>query len=179
MPRIHVHCLTKWSCLFTGIAILAAFSPPPAAARAGQQKPQQGPGMPRSERHESRHEIDQLEEAWRNAALHHDAAAMASLLSEDYIGITASGTLQSKDETLASLRAGALQFSQLDLSDRKVRFYGQTALVTSRAEISGTNPNGPISGSYRYTRVYVRDDKGAWKIVSFEASRIRDTGEGK
>jgi ketosteroid isomerase-like protein len=32
------------------------------------------------------------------------------------------------------------------------------------------------TGSYRYTRVYVRNAQGLWKIVSFEASRIRFPG---
>ena len=60
-----------------------------------------------------------------------------------------------------------------------MRFYGQTALVTSRAEVTGFTGEGDISGSYRYTRVYARDAKGVWKIVSFEASRIRDSDDHK
>jgi ketosteroid isomerase-like protein len=137
------------------------------------------PGMPRAERHESKHEIDQLEQNWHDAILHRNVQAMDGLLADDYIAITANGTLQSKDQTLANLKNGALHFNAIEFSDRKVRFYGQTALVTSRAEVSGTNAEGEVSGSYRYTRVYVRDANGAWKIVSFEASRIREPGEHK
>jgi ketosteroid isomerase-like protein len=140
---------------------------------------QQTPGMPRAQRHESRHEIDQLELTWRDAILHRNAAVMESLLADDYISITANGTLQSKDQTLANLRSGVVRFASIDFSDRKVRFYGQTALVTSRAEVSGSTPEGDISGSFRYTRVYVRDESGHWKIVSFEVSRIRDVGDHK
>jgi ketosteroid isomerase-like protein len=135
--------------------------------------------MPRTQRHESRHEIDQLEERWRNAILKSDTIAMNLLLADDYMGITSSGTLQSKDETLANLRSGRAHFTALDLYDRKVRFYGTTALVTSLATVRGTTAEGDISGNYRYTHVYVRDLQGAWKIVSFEASAIRQPGEGK
>jgi ketosteroid isomerase-like protein len=134
---------------------------------------QPSPGMPRAQRHESRHEIDQLEQTWRDAVLHRNASAMDALLADDYIAITSNGTLQSKEQALANLRTGVLRFASLEVSDRKVRFYGQTALVTSRAEVTGTNADGDFSGSYRYTRVYVKDEKGNWKIVSFEASRIR------
>ena len=136
-------------------------------------------GMPRAQRHESRHEIDQLEQVWRDAVIQRNASALDGLLADDYIAITPNGTLQSKDQTLANLRAGTLHFSSIELSDRKVRFYGQTALVTSRAEVSGNNTDGNFSGSYRYTRVYVRDDQGKWKIVSFEASRIRQSDDHK
>ncbi len=154
-----------------GLLILLSF----AAGVAQTPKP----GMPRAERHESKHEIDQLEQDWRDAILHRNVQAMDALLADDYIAITANGTLQSKDQALANLKTGALHFSSIDFSDRKVRFYGQTALVTSRAEVKGTTSEGDLTGSFRYTRVYVRDPKGGWKIVSFEASRIRDTGDRK
>lgn len=104
---------------------------------------------------------------------------MDTLLADDYVAITANGMLQSKAQTLTSLRAGMVHFTALDLIDRKVRFYGATALVTSLAQVSGKNGESDISGNYRYTRVYVRDEQGKWKIVSFEVSRIRDTGEHK
>lgn len=160
--------------LFTPSCLLASLllvSP----ANAVQSKP----GMPRAQRHQSRHQIEKLEQDWREAVLHRNVSAMDSLLSDDYIAITSDGRLQSKDETLSNLRNGNMHFATLEFSDRKVRFYGQTALVTSRAEVSGTLADQDISGSYRYTRVYVRDGHGGWKIVSFEISRIREGAESK
>jgi ketosteroid isomerase-like protein len=136
-------------------------------------------GMPRGQKHESRHEIEQLEESWRNAILNSDAAALDSLLAEDYMAITPSGTLQSKEEALANMRSGGIHLTSISLSDRKMRFYGTTALVTSRAEVSGTSSGRDISGAFRYTHVYVRNKQSEWKIVSFEANRIREPGERK
>jgi len=137
-------------------------------------------GMPRGQRHENRHEIDQLEEAWRDAVLKANVTVMATLLDEDYIAITARGMLLTKEQTLSRLSNGRARYTSLELSDRKVRFYGNTALVTSLAQTAGTNAEGEdISGSFRYTRVYVRNAQGLWKIVSFEASRIHDPGERK
>ncbi len=142
-------------------------------------RPPQSTGMPRAQRHESRHEIDQLEQVWKDAVLHRNISAMESLLADDYLAITPNGTLQSRDQTLANLRSGTVQIKSVEFSDRKVRFYGQTALVTSRAEVSGTNADSNFSGSFRYTRVYVRNEQGKWKIVSFEASRIRESDDHK
>jgi len=129
-------------------------------------------GMPRAQRHERRHEIDHLEELWRVALLKDDTAAMSSLLADDYIAITPTGTVQTKDEALAALRSGRTHLTTLQISDRKVRFYGSTAIVTSTADVEGTTPEGTLSGNYRYTRVYAQDPQGVWKIVSFEANRI-------
>jgi ketosteroid isomerase-like protein len=134
-------------------------------------------GMPGAQKHERRHEIDQLEEVWRTAVLSGNSAALEPLLADDYMAITASGTLQTKDQALANLRSGRTHIKSLNISDRKVRFYGTTALVTSLAEVQGTNAEGDFTGSFRYTRVYVRDAQGVWKIVSFEASKIRGVDE--
>jgi len=133
-------------------------------------------GLARVQKHEGRHEIDQLEEAWRNAVLKSDTAAMDALLADDFMGISPSGTLQNKEQLLANMKSGRYHFVSLDLSDRKVRFYGATALVTSLATVSGTNAEGEVSGSFRYIRVYVRNERGQWKVVSFEASRVRPPG---
>jgi ketosteroid isomerase-like protein len=133
--------------------------------------------MLRVRKHQSRHQIDRLEESWRSAVLKADSTTLDSLLADDYMAITPSGTLQSKEQTLASLGSGTTHFTAIEVSDRKVRFYGTTALLTSQAEISGSIAGEDISGSFRYTHVYARDKQGAWKIVSFEASRIRKPGE--
>lgn len=134
---------------------------------------------PRNPKHEFRHEIDQLEDRWRTALLKGDTTTMSSLLSDDYMAITPTGTLQTKEESLASLRAGKFHVTSLDFADRKVRFYGDTALVTSLATVQATTPEGNLSGAYRYTRVYVRDAQGSWKVVSFEANRITQPGDHK
>jgi ketosteroid isomerase-like protein len=135
--------------------------------------------IPRAQRHEYRREIDQAEEAWRSAILKGNAGALAALLADDYIAITSKGAIQTKQQAIESLHTGELQLTQLDFSDRKVRVYGSTAVVTSVAEIKGSRNNLQVSGRYRYTRVYVRNQTGQWKIVSFEASRIQETGDHK
>jgi ketosteroid isomerase-like protein len=135
--------------------------------------------VPRAQRHEYRHEIDQAEEAWRTAMLKGDGAALENLLADDYTGITAKGAIQTKEQAISNLRSGTLQFTSLNISDRKVRIYGSTAVVTSAAELTGGKKDPDITGRYRYTRVYVRNLAGQWKIVSFEASRIQELNEHK
>uniref|UniRef100_E6QLD4 DUF4440 domain-containing protein n=1 Tax=mine drainage metagenome TaxID=410659 RepID=E6QLD4_9ZZZZ len=130
--------------------------------------------LPRSERHEYHHAIIQLEHQWRAAMLSGNTQALGNLLSDDYIGISSNGVIQTRDETLASLSSGALKITGLTISERKIRLYGGTAVVTSAAEVTGKNLNRDLAGRYRYSRVYVRNPQGQWKIVSFEASLIRE-----
>jgi ketosteroid isomerase-like protein len=170
MPHISVPLFRSRSCV-SGLLMFMCLGLPLAHARSG--------GVPRADRHEIRHEIDQLEQTWKEAILERNVQTMDSLLADDYIAITWNGMLQSKEQTLTDLKTGSLHFNSIDFSDRKVRFYGQTALVTSRADITGEATEGDVSGSYRFTRVYVRDGTGMWKMVSFESSRIRESDEHK
>jgi len=137
------------------------------------------PGVPRGQRHEYRREIDQAEDAWRTAMLKGNSAVLEGLLADDYTGITAKGAIQTKDQAINNLKSGAFQLSALTISDRKVRVYGSTAVVTSVAELTGAKKDQEVTGRYRYTRVYVRNQAGLWKIVSFEASRIQELNEHK
>jgi ketosteroid isomerase-like protein len=138
-----------------------------------------GQGVPRAQRHEYRHEIEQAEEAWRTAMLKGNSAELSALLADDYVAITANGAIQTKEQAIGNLKSGAFQLKSLSVTDRKVRVYGSTAVVTSVAELAGNRNDQSVSGRYRYTRVYVRNQAGQWKIVSFEASRIQDAGDRK
>ena len=123
-----------------------------------------------------RHTIATLEQRWTTAELNGDASVINSMLAEDYLGIAPNGTLDSKADTLRSIRTGAIHFASITTSTHKIRVYGSTVVVISTAEVSGTYNGRAISGRYRYTRVY-HFDGANWKIVSFEASRIREHGE--
>ena len=108
-------------------------------------------GMPHSEKHENRRVIDNLEETWRNAALKGNSAAMDSLLADDYMAITPTGVMQSKEQTLAldpqwntSLQVHRFRRSQSSLlrndrprhlSRRGVKVSVQTAIFRGATDI--------------------------------------------
>jgi len=121
------------------------------------------------------HTIETLEQQLQQAELDGNTTVMASMLSDDYLGIYGDGTLATKAETLAGFKSGATHFTKLNTSDRKIRVYGSTVVVVSRAEVAGVNHGDNINGHYRYTRVYHRSN-GVWKVVSFEASTIHEHG---
>lgn len=124
--------------------------------------------------HDGAHkQIEGLESQWREAMLNNDIATIDRLLADDYLGISANGTLETKADIIAMRRSGTVKFTQMDLSDVKIRIYGNTAVVTSRVDVQGKNGDRDIGGHYRYTRVY-NNRGGQWKIVSFEASRLRN-----
>lgn len=123
-------------------------------------------------KHDAKRQVEVLEEQWRQAQLAGDVAAMDKLLSDDYIGISITGQVHTKAQQLERMRMHKIAITKLDLGDRQVKLIGSIAVVTSRAEVEGTNEGVPVKGIYRYTRVYQRLPSGGWKITSFEATRV-------
>ena len=124
------------------------------------------------------HIIEKLERMWQQAELTGNTATMATMLSEDYLGIYGDGTLATKAETIASFKRGTTKFSHIHTWDRKIRVFGSTAVVVSKAHVAGEHDGESLSGYYRYTRVYHRHN-GVWQIVSFEASASRPPKQGQ
>jgi ketosteroid isomerase-like protein len=123
-------------------------------------------------KHDAKRQVEALEEQWRQAQLAGDVAVMDKLLSDDYIGISMTGQVNTKMQQLDRMRLHKVELTRLDLGDRQVKLIGSIAIVTSRAEVEGTNEGVPVKGTFRYTRVYQRLPSGGWKITSFEATRV-------
>jgi len=138
--------------------------------------PTQGQHQHPRHKQDSKRQVEKLEETWRLAQLNGDADTMDRLLSDDYIGITMNGQIVTKTQQLDRMRTRTLSLSKIDLDDVKVKLIGQTAVVTSRANVEGTNDGESMHGTYRYTRVYTRTAGGSWKITNFEATRVGGLG---
>jgi ketosteroid isomerase-like protein len=123
-------------------------------------------------KHAAKQQVEAMEEQWRKAQLGGDVATMDKLLSDDYIGISMTGQVNTKAQQLDRMRMHKIALTKLDLGERQVKLVGSIAIVTSRAEVEGTNEGAAVKGTYRYTRVYQRLPSGEWKITSFEATRV-------
>lgn len=123
-------------------------------------------------KHDEKREIQTMEEAWKTALIAGDAAALDNLTSEDYIGISMTGQVNTKMQQLDRIRNRTLVITQMDMSDIKIKLVGAVAIVTCLAQIEGTNEGFAIHGTFRYTRVYQRLSPGVWKTTNFEATRV-------
>jgi ketosteroid isomerase-like protein len=74
-----------------------------------------------------------------------------------------------KADTIAARKTAQLRYDAIDVSDMVVRLYGNTAIVTARAAVKGTELGEEFSGPYRFTRVWVRRN-GKWLTVSYQAT---------
>lgn len=114
-------------------------------------------------------QIVELERQAKEASLHRDADFSQRTLSADYVGITPLGQVTTKQDVLSARKSGQLRYETIDISEMVVRVYGDTAIVTARADVKGHQLGEDFSGPYRYTRVWVRRS-GRWEIASYQAT---------
>ena len=114
-------------------------------------------------------QIVDLERQAKEASLHRDAEFCQRTLAEDYVGITPLGQVATKQDVLRARKSGQLRYETIDVTEMVVRVYGDTAVVTARADVKGHQLGEDFSGPYRYTRVWVRR-AGRWETVSYQAT---------
>jgi ketosteroid isomerase-like protein len=117
-------------------------------------------------------EIESLEEARNQAVLHRDVTALDRMTSDDYTFITLKGELRTKADILKGFASGSFHYESRQISDLKVRVYGDTAVVTGRSVQKGMENGKDYSGDYRFTRVYVKE-RGRWVTVALQTTVIQ------
>jgi ketosteroid isomerase-like protein len=149
------------------VLLLLAFAVLPAFA--GQQIAIRPRPPIQSAEQEIIREIVDMERQAKEASLRRDAEFVQRTLAEDYVAITPLGQVTTKQDTVSARKSGQLRYQAIDVSDMVVRVYGDTAVVTARADVKGHQLGEDFSGPYRYTRVWVRHN-GHWQTVSYQAT---------
>ena len=99
-----------------------------------------------------------------------DVAAIEAMTSDDYMLINANGQWSDKAATMNDIKTGRIKLTANEISDMKVRVYGDTAVVTGKSVAKGTM-GGREVGPVMFTRVYVKM-KGKWQSVAFQQTPI-------
>ena len=130
------------------------------------------PTSPASRERESIREILDLERQSKDAAVQRNPEFSQRTLAEDYMAITPLGQVITKGDTIAARRSGQLRYESIEINDVVVRLYGNTAIVTARANVKGVDLGEEFNGAYRFTRVWVRRN-GRWLAASYQATVTR------
>src|SRR5687767_9005011 len=105
----------------------------------------------------------QMDKAWTSAELKGDKKAAGALIADDYVGTTQRGEIENKTQYLASVVPNS---DMVKSDDYKVTIYGNTAIMTHRATVSGVR-----NIQFRSTHVWIKR-KGKWQIVAHHGSMI-------
>ncbi len=116
-------------------------------------------------------ELTRLSNAWDQAIVRKDTAAIAGNMSEDFRQIASNGDVANKETFVREITAADLTIDPYTVEDFDVRVYGNVALLSGRTRMTGRSGGAPFTTHYRYIDVYVRTN-GTWKVCSVQTTRI-------
>jgi ketosteroid isomerase-like protein len=140
--------MTKWILmLLSSVAVVSAANPDPKTEK----------------------EVLAALEAYRQAMLKKDAAALTKILSDDLTYTHSSNLHEDKAAVLASLKKNTV-VEAIDFKDLKVHVYGGTATVIGDVDFRN-NADGAVTVSkLNVLHVFVKGQQG-WQLVARQATR--------
>jgi len=115
--------------------------------------------------------IIEAEEKLRKAMVSSDIIALDNLLSPKLIFTNHLGQVISKADDIKGHKSGDLKIENMELSEQKIRFAGELAIVSVLAIISGSYKGMPANGNFRFTRVW-ENDNNVWKVIAGHSSIV-------
>jgi ketosteroid isomerase-like protein len=113
-------------------------------------------------------EILSLEDKRFGAMIARDFAGLEKLLHDDLLYTHASGVTDTKASWLESMRSGKTKYKSVNCSDRKVRIFGDVALVTGKAAVDAEIGGQPRSLKLIFLVAWARNPEG-WKFVAWQS----------
>ena len=117
-------------------------------------------------------QIQKLEQDWAQATIKSGAAAVDQYEADDIVTTDPSGRVTDKAQDKTDLSSGDLKYQSMELSDMRVRVYGDSAVAAGTNTLNGTYKGQDISGKYRFTDTWVKRN-GKWQVVAGTAIRIQ------
>ena len=113
----------------------------------------------------------EIQREWGKALVAGDTGAMNRFVAPEWTLTNPMGHVETKADADAALRSGDLDFESMTPQDLKVKVYGDSAIVSGQSTDKGKYKGQDISGTYRFTDVFVKRD-GKWMAISTHATRV-------
>src|SRR2546423_7375964 len=141
--------MKKWICILLSTAVLSAVGPDSKVEK----------------------EVMAAMDAWKQATIKKDGAALEKLLHPDLTYSHSSAMNQSKAEVITAVTTGKSSAEAIDFADTTVRVYGKTALVKGKVDITNSADGKSTTAHLNILHVWVKGPQG-WQLVARQATRL-------
>ena len=115
--------------------------------------------------------IQALENAWNHALEVKDVNALDRLFANTFVSVDIDGSIQSKSEFLAGIKAPDYLPSQAVTEQSSVRMYGDAAVVVGVFRVKGTEKGRAYVRRERFVDTWVKAS-GTWQCVATTGTLI-------
>ena len=112
------------------------------------------------------------EQTLNNALLRADWKTIEEIYADDIVFTTADGSVSHKSDSVREIQSGDAKFVSIEMSDVHVQELGNVAVVTGKLIEKGRYKTDDLSGTYRFTDVWVKRD-GRWQLVAGQEGRTQ------
>lgn len=112
-----------------------------------------------------------LENAWGHAIEAKDTKALDMLLAATFVAVEIDGSMESKSEFLAGIKAPEYQPSQAVNEQINVHMYGGAAVVNGIFRVKGLAKGKPYIHRERFTDTWIKQSD-TWQCVASQATLI-------
>lgn len=117
-------------------------------------------------------ELVELERDWCRADIERDAAFFQRVLAEEFTAVGSRGGQDDKASYIEGLRDQGSSLTACEDRDVRVRIYGDVAVVTGLAVVSGVRGGVPYADrQVLFTNTYVLRD-GRWQVVASQGTLV-------
>ena len=111
-----------------------------------------------------------VEDSWNTAATKRDQFALENLLARDFVGISATGDVTTRNQQISHLFVAGAEPMSLTQKVIGARVMGDVAVVSYVRLNQRVGADGaPFTRAYEETRIWQRQE-GRWKHVHFHRS---------
>jgi len=101
-------------------------------------------------------QIIALENAWNQAELHHDPAALKLILTDDFLITEPDGELLTKQQHMESAADTSYHYEVLVSNGYRIRIHGTVAIVTGTYHEKGSSKGKPFDRRGRFTDTWLK-----------------------
>ncbi len=116
-------------------------------------------------------QISALSDQMIEAQLKADISYFEKHYADDATIIHGDGETFTKAKEIGDLKSGSLKYELNDVRERRIRVYGDTAIVAFLISYKGTVNGKPYSGDLRRTVVWAKQN-GIWNVVAYQVTRL-------
>jgi len=116
-------------------------------------------------------EIRKVDDQRLAAILKQDVPMLNHLMTDDFVYTHSSGNVQTKAQFLGDMKAGTWTYKSLKLQNARVRFFGDTAVLTGGCNMTGVMRGKDVRLAIYFTEVYVRAH-GQWHWLLWQSTRL-------
>ena len=112
-----------------------------------------------------------LEDERFSAMIARDFPRLQLLVHDDLMYTHSSGVVDDKSSWLDSMKSGRVKYKSAECTDRRVRIFGDTALITGRAHLEAEIGGQPKTLKLLFLNAWTKTRQG-WKFVAWQSTPL-------